>query len=309
MNTEDSSEPKNESRNIVMILVIAAVVLICCCVVSLIIFFAVAIPASRNLLKRATPTAMSLEEVNGGTALGKFYFGLDDIDDLCHITTKPYTFSQEEILKNEYIYLSVPFSAKYEGQEVQWDVYNVQGESILDGNKQPATLTSKMDHCLKGYISINPREKPGTYVLVVTHENKLAYRQAFTITASDLDKVPRPQRKAFGDISVGRDIHTTACAAGKQSASNTYTLDDIKTDPWFYLASPFQLSDIDKTIYWSVRNTKGTDIYHVKRKIQDNIKLCFWQGFSMEDSPAGKYTVIIKDDQSSILYQSDFELK
>jgi len=97
--------------------------------------------------------------------------------------------------------------------------------------------------------------------------------------------------------------------ADHQSSSNSYSLTSLKDDPWFYIASPFQLSDLNKKIYWSVRDGNGQDIFNTDRVIYDKLDLCFWQGFSMEGSSAGKYTVVVQDDKLKVLYQTDFELK
>lgn len=305
MSTEETSSPKDQTPKILIITIIAVSILLCCCVVGLILFLSTR--QALNLL--ATPTPLSLKEINSGTGLGKFYFGLDGVDDTCHVIRQTDKFSQEDILRSEYVYFSIPFTTQDEGQEVQWDIYDLQGQSILDGNKQPVTLTSSQNHCLTGYLGIDPRTKPGDYILEVKHENQMAYREVFAISASDLDKIPRTTRKPFGDITVGRNIDIDKCVADHQSSLNTYSLTDLKDAPWFYIVSPFQLSDIDKKIYWSVRNADGKNIFYIKRVIHDKLDLCFWQGFSMEDSPAGKYTVVIQDDRFKILYQTDFELK
>lgn len=312
MSVEETAEEKKQAQKVLLMILIATSLLICCCVVMLILYFVMLFSARPNLLQPRTLTPVSLEEINSGTALGKFYFGLDDVDDFCHVKRQTDKFSQEEILKSEYLYLSIPFATKYENEKVAWDVYDLHGKSILDGDKHHVTLDSDMDHCLTGYIFINPRTEPGNYILEVKHENKLAYREVFTITPSDLDKIHRPTRKPFGNITMGRRIDDNTCTATDQSSSNTYNLTDLKDDPWFYIASPFQLSDLDKEVYWSVRNANNKNIFgsrRIKRVIYDKMDLCFWQGFSMKDFPAGKYTIFIEDDQFKVIYQSDFELK
>jgi hypothetical protein len=90
----------------------------------------------------------------------------------------------------------------------------------------------------------------------------------------------------------------------------TYHIKILKDDPWFYFVSPYQLSDLDKKFYWSVLNENGIKVHSgTERVIDDDIDLCLWQGFSMENAPPGVYILLIEDESLKELYKTTFELK
>jgi hypothetical protein len=297
-------------------IVLIVALLICgwlgCFIIGLVYYLAVLL--SRNPaplfqgIRQQTPTAISLEEVNSVSTLGTFYFGLDDVNSLCQVKQQVDRVSQEDILRYQFLYFSVPFDSKYEGQRIDWSVYNLRGEYIDSGPRQSLTLDGDLKQCLKVDLYLNPRTDPGTYILEVRFTGKLAYRKVFTISYSDLNKIPRPNRKPFGDIQVGRLVDLDTCTVGH--LSNTFSLVDIDDDPWFYIASPFQIEDIGKKIYWSVYTSSGYALFkRYERTLYDDINLCFWQGFSVQGISAGKYSVVIEDDQLNVLYQWHFEIK
>jgi hypothetical protein len=305
MNIKDQTEDQS-ARNTILVLVGISV---CCCLAAVglyIVAFASSLPLLIETARR-TPTPISLTEVNSVSPLGKFYFGRKYADNFCHINEKVDEFSQEDLLRDRYLNFSVPFASKYQGKHLTWFVYDEYGKKI-DIGKPRYTLDADLENCFEGLVSLSPRSEPGRYFLEIYFENQLAFKEVFTITYSDLTKVPRPKRKPLGDFSVGRNINSTetTCNADGQLASTAEMLDD----PWFYIVSPYQLSDIDKKFYWTVRDEKGKAIFNrVERVIDDDIDLCLWQGFSMESSKPGVYTVVIEDTTNKILYQTTFELK
>jgi len=308
MDTQEIPEKGNQNRK--TLLIVAAIVsgVLCCCAVGLVLYFGLLLYIAPKLTKTIapqTPTPISLEEVNSTSPLGKFYFGLDDVNDACVVIRQTSEVSQEELLRSQYIYFSAHFDKKEEGQTVYWSVYDTKGQKIEDDSRKESVLSSAQNNCLKAVIVVNPHTQPGRYVFEVTYNKQIAYRHVFTVKYSDLSKIPRPNRKPFGAFKLGRSIHTAPCTISDQSG--VYSLAD---GPWVYFMSPFQVGDVDKKVYWSVFDPGGKSIFgKVERTVVDNINLCFWQGFSMENEPAGKYRVVIEDDKGVVLYETTFELK
>jgi hypothetical protein len=316
--TQTAPEPTGQapavSRNRHLVLLVGAVGagLVVCALLAWAIVAATRtiLPATRG----ATPTGLvptrtpsPVREVNSASPLGKFYFGLDGVNGGCQVQRQVSSMSQEDILRSQYIHFSAPFGKLLEGQSVYWSVYGLNGKVYYAGRE--LALSADSNHCLHVRIPLNPQSPPGEYVVEVRYQQSLAFRKIFRITASDLSKVPRPQgREPFGAISIGRQVEDMQCSVVYQGS--TYRLKDLQYDPWFYIVSPFQPKDIGKKFYWSVFTENGDPLfYREEGTIDDDLGLCFWQGFSMEGYPAGTYTAIVEDEQSVVLYKTVFELK
>ena len=308
---EETGTGSGDNRFLVILVAITGT-LVCCCCIGLLLYFGLILSISRRALTlqppQETPTPIPLVNENPASQLGKFSFGFDGVNDACQVNRPVDTFSQEDLLRNELLYFSTTFGTRDEGQNIDWALYNAQGQAIDQERSQTMQLSSNLHHCAQVLIVINTRTEAGTYILEVMYQKKLAYRQVIHITYSDLSKIPRPKRTPLGEFSLGRAVNSQTCIADNQSSA--YSLIAVKNDPWFYLLAPFQLSDIGKKIYLSVYQSNGGALFRREEQtIEDDINLCFWEGFSMEDEPAGKYTVVIEDEQFVVLYKTEFELR
>lgn len=312
MTTQDPIETNTQDHSIRTAIFVLAGIFICClaAVCLYVLIIGLSFPFLRDRARR-TPTPISLVEVNSTSPLGKFTFGHGDVDDFCHVKTQIDTFSQEDLLRDSRIDFSAQFASEYEGKHLSWDVYDEKGNVVeLKKVSDTYTLSSEMKNCFDVLFRMSPRSKPGKYILEVKYEEQLAFREVFTITYSDLTKIPRPNREPFGNFSFGRRVLADETSCETRGQVPSYPIKTLTDDPWFYVASPYQISDIGKKFYLTVRDAQGELLFdHEEREIDDDINLCVWMGFSMAEDPAGKYDVIIEDEHSKVIYETTFELK
>ena len=252
----------------------------------------------------AAPTEAPYE-MNSSTELGAFTLGREGIyTEDCEVSSPGDVFSQADLFAEGHLYFAVPVGENNYGQTIDWSVTDPSGQLLYQDSRE--ILQSDDGTCFWQGFDMEGQEA-GDYVLNVEYEGSTAFRENFTITYSDLSSIPRPDREPFGNFQFGSGwINTDSCTV--ENEVFTFSPSEINEDPWLYFVSPFQLNEVGRTVYWQVVSDEGDVFYkRTAKAIEDDINLCWWQGFSLEGFPAGSYWLIVEDD-SSVIYRKDFQI-
>ncbi len=233
-----------------------------------------------------------------------FTFGQNPTCPLGEAVEAMETISQEALFKNEWLYLVWSPSDVLADVDAVFSVFQLNGSTYL---YQDEDLYYDPDSpCGEQGFSMEDVEA-GSYLIEVAAADDVLYRHTFVVTYTDLSAVPRVERPPFGEITFGRGgISSDVCSVSETISD--VSLADIAEDPWFYFASPFQVNDIGGIVNFVVTDPSGGVVYDSDRTIEDDYDLCYWQGFSLEDSETGEYVLEISYEGSEI-FRDSFTLK
>ena len=89
-----------------------------------------------------------------------------------------------------------------------------------------------------------------------------------------------------------------------------FSTSDFEEDKWLYFSTKYSDDEIGNSFYWSVLEPDGSTSYkQSKRVLEETENSCFWQGFSLTNSPTkGVYELILEYD-SEIIYRLTFSVE
>jgi serine/threonine protein kinase len=244
---------------------------------------------------QATATAKAVINIlaTASSGFNELSLGLNGINDACEITNEVDQISQKEIFMEDPIYIASKFSDALSNESVDIIVRDPDGDIAYE--RMDWELSNEENNCFWWPIYLDPHAEPGAYVTEVSIMDIVILRHEFTVTFYDISSIERPARAPFGNFTFGRDyVDTETCEVGYQA--EVFQLEEINNDPWFYFSTPYQMEDIGRSFYYGVYDADWNLIYDDERTTEDVYDLCFWQGFSMEDEPAGEYFLIIELD-------------
>ena len=227
----------------------------------------------------------------------QFSFGRGWVTRDCEASHESPSYSQEDVFYDEWFYLVWKYDADLAEVGATWSVSQISDRLVPIYEDIELNMDPNEDDCGRQGFSLEGTE-PGDYYIEVRSGGDVLFRHHFEITWSDLAAIPRPERPPFGYISFGRDgWNLETCTVITETRQ--VTLSEIEDDEWFYFTSPFQLEEVGKTVYWKLQDADSSIIYKSEREIQDNVDLCFAQGFSMDGMQAGDYNLFISFDEKT----------
>ena len=256
---------------------------------------------------QATATANAVINIlaTASSGFNELSLGLNGVDDACKITNEVDQISQKEIFMEDTIYIASKFSDALSSESVDIIVRDPDGDIAFE--RTDWELSNEENNCFWWPIYLDPHTEPGEYVAEVSLMDIVILSHKFTVTFYDISSIERPARDPFGNFTFGRDyVDSEICEVAYQA--KVFQLEEINNDPWFYFSTPYQIDEIGITFSYSLYDANGNLIYKGDRITEDVYDLCFWQGFSMEDEPAGEYHLLIElDNGDEIIF--DFEIQ
>lgn len=256
-------------------------------------------PSTPTTLPSPTPTPTSTKSV-----LPNIAFGSGKSSATCTVSQTLETITQEALIESEELYLVVPFTTDDIGKTIEVSWIGPTGERT-DSQK---TLTSGLQFCYSEFSGLSYKTPPGDYAVEVRSNGQVVYRHVLTIEYSDLSSYPRPQREPLGDFTLGRDgIANQVCRVN--TPTTTVTQAELAASPWFYFVSSYTSDEIGNPLYWTVYGPGNAIVYdRTERILEDDIYLCFWQGFGLGRRGPGEYRLIIEYG-ANIIYEATIRIR
>jgi serine/threonine protein kinase len=224
----------------------------------------------------------------------------------CRVKELVTTVTQEMLIDDPYFYFAMPFHTSDIGKKIYWSVLGPDPKATRE--KIERELETDDDQCFWQGFAMDPMTTPGTYWLEITFDREVVYRTALKIEYANITS-RRPIRESFGRFTFGRGgLSRRTCLVA--TVTDRINQNDMKDDPWLYFASPYAISDIGQTYYWTVYKPDGSIAFNrIERTLQDEFWLCAVQGFSLGETPSkGKYRLVI-EYRSRLVFDKMFTIE
>lgn len=237
-----------------------------------------------------TATALQFNEISDITPFNKFGISLGVNED-CSGDQVGEIFSQEDLFKNDWaVYVFWPSNLSLSQYSPKLSLFSEEDGYLI--KEEDLDLRLDNNSCAWHHLWVSGI-KPGNYTLEITGNGQIVYRKNILVAYSDLTTIPRPERMPLGQFTIGRyGIDSETCKVNSPVVS--VSVSELREDEWFYFVSSFQIEEVGVVVTWSLYNDSILYYDREERIITDNIDLCFWQGFSLEGAPPGRYTLEIE---------------